>query len=133
MHFESGLSGTIEMREGFLGETPSFQFEVQGTDGVAAFNTYEPGSLRFQKRNEGVPVGLPTSIFPAPVHFPSNSHWEFRSPHFNSLELKAIELATFWAVEHTAYQSYANLRDARRLQELINGALVNTQPHPFGI
>ncbi|GEM_PF-3539436 len=133
LRFESGLTGTIEVRDCFLGESPSFQLEAQGTDGAVAFNTYEPGSLQFQKRSYGVPIGQPVTIFPSSIHFPSNVHWAFRSPHFTSVELKAIELATFLAPNRTSNQSFANLHDARRLQNLINASLVDKRPHPFGI
>lgn len=133
LQFESGLKGTIEVCDGYLGASPSFQLETRGTAGAAAFNTYEPGWLKFQKRSKGVASGPPATIFPSPVHFPSNAHWAFRSPHFTPVELKAIELATFLAADHTPHQSFANLHDAKRLQELINAALVAAKPNPFGI
>jgi len=133
LRFESGANGTIEMCDAFLGAGPSFQIEIQGTRGAIAFNTYEPGFLRFQKRNGSVGIGEPGTVFPASSHFPSNVHWEFRNPHFSSIELKAIELATLLGAKSASDPSFANLRDALRIQALINAALADARSHPFAV
>ncbi|MEW9612768.1 Gfo/Idh/MocA family oxidoreductase [Shinella sp. S4-D37] len=133
LRFGPGFNGTIEFCDGFLGATPSFQIEVQGILGTAAFDTNEPGVLKYQKELDGKSAELPTTMYPTSRHLPANVHWEFRNPHFDLVELKSIEMASFLSVGEAGGCLGANLHDARRLQDLINDALVQSTPHPFGI